>query len=247
MSDDGRRGDGRDHGVRDDRHVTRDERHVVTADADRTADGEQLPPFTEQLAEQIGGWRGVTESAVPVVAFVIANVVTDLRPAILIALGVALAIAAVRLRQGRPVRYAVNGLVGVAIGAVIAWNTGEEKDFHLPAILYSLGYAAALLGSVAVRQPLVGWIWSVVAAGGRSDWRGDRRMLRAFGWLTAAWAAVYLIKAGVLGGLHLADQATALGVARIALGYPPYALLLAGTIWVAKRLTRDGPAAAPGS
>jgi hypothetical protein len=221
----------------------RDERHAVTQE------DPQLPPFTEQLAEQIGGWRGITESAVPVVAFVLANVVTDLRPAILVAVGVALAIAVVRLRQRRPVRYAVNGLVGVAVGAVIAWNTGEAKDFHLPAILYSLGYAGALLGSVALRQPLVGWIWSVVAAGGRSDWREDPRLLRAFGWLTVAWAAVYLLKAGVLGGLHLADQATALGIARVALGYPPYALLLAGTIWVARRLTRDErsvPAVEPG-
>lgn len=213
----------------------RDERHAVTQE------DPQLPPFTEQLAEQIGGWRGITESAVPVVAFVLANVVTDLRPAILVAVGVALAIAVVRLRQRRPVRYAVNGLVGVAVGAVIAWNTGEAKDFHLPAILYSLGYAGALLGSVALRQPLVGWIWSVVAAGGSDVWRRDPRLLRVFGWLTVLWGVVWVAKVGVQAGLYLADQATALGVARLLLGYPPYALLLAITVWTVRRVNRDAP------
>lgn len=216
----------------------REERHEPAADET------PLPPFAEQVAEQIGGWRGVVEAGIPVLAFVVANLVADLRPAIVIAVGVALVIAAVRLWQRKPIRYVVNGVVGVAVGAAIAWNTGQERDFYLPGILISVGYAAAMLASVAVRQPLVGWIWSVVAAGGRSDWRANPRLRRAFGWLTLAWAAVYLGKAGVQAALWDAARyddgmATALGVARLALGYPPYALLLAGTIWAAGRIMRE--------
>ena len=37
--------------------------------------------------------------------------------------------------QRKPVRHAVNGLFGIAIGAFIAWRTGEARDFYLPGII----------------------------------------------------------------------------------------------------------------
>ena len=145
----------------------------------------------------------------------------------------------VRLSQSRPVRHAVTGLFGVGLGALLAWRSGDAKDFYLPGILYGIAYGLALLGSAAIRQPLVGWIWSVIAAGGRSDWRQDPRLVRTFGWLTVLWGVVWLAKVGVQAGFYLANMETALGVARLALGYPPYALLLAITIWTVRRVTRE--------
>jgi len=216
-----------------------------TTDARTDLDADGMPSFAEQVADQLGGWRGLIESSIPVIVFVIANIVTDLRLAIVVAVGVALAIAFTRLLQGRPVRHALNGLFGIALGAALAWRTGEARAFYLPGILISLGYALALLGSVAVRQPLVGWIWSVVAAGGRSEWRHNPRMLRAFGWLTVAWAAVYFAKVAVQSALYAAHLETWLGIARIALGFPPYALLLAGTIWAVRRIDRGEPVIEP--
>jgi hypothetical protein len=43
---------------------------------------------------------------------------------------------------------------------------------------------------------------------------------------------------GIQSGLYLANQDELLGVARIALGWPPYALLLAITVWSVRRVTR---------
>ncbi|MEH1128853.1 DUF3159 domain-containing protein [Micromonospora sp. CPCC 206061] len=203
---------------------------------------EQLPSFAEQMADQLGGWRGLVESSVPIVVFVLVNVVADLNPALIASVGLAVAIAVMRLAQRRPIRHAVNGLVGVGIGAAIAWRTGDEKDFYLPGILYGIAYGLALLGSVAVRQPLVGWIWSVIVAGGKSEWRGDQRLIRMFNWLTILWGVVWLAKVGVQAGLYLADMDTALGVARLALGYPPYLLLLAITVWTVRRTMRTADA-----
>jgi Protein of unknown function (DUF3159) len=202
-------------------------------------DPERLPTFAEQMSEQLGGWRGLVESSIPVAVFVVVNLAWQLRPAIFAACAVALVIAAVRLVQRRPIRHAVNGLVGVGIGAVIALRSGEARDFYLPGILYGYGYAAALLLSAAVRQPLVGWLWSVIVAGGRSDWRGDARLVRTFTWLTLLWGAVWLAKVGVQHLLYQANAEDALGVARLLLGYPPYALLLAVTIWTVRRVTRE--------
>ncbi|MBM7081752.1 MULTISPECIES: DUF3159 domain-containing protein [Micromonospora] len=210
-------------------------------------DDERLPSLAEQMADQLGGWRGLVESSIPVVVFVLANVVGELRPAVIASVGVAVLIAIVRLVQRRPVRHAVNGLFGIAIGAAIAWRTGDERDFYLPGILYGIGYGIALLLSAVIRQPLVGWIWSVLVAKGRSEWRDDPRLVRTFTQLTVLWGVVWLAKVGVQAGLYLAHQDTALGVARLALGYPPYALLLLITVWVVRRVTRESaPQPLPG-
>jgi hypothetical protein len=221
----------------------------VTADQRQDASTEQLPSFPEQVSSQLGGWRGSVEAAIPVGVFIVANMVWSLRPALAASVGLALLIAAIRLAQRRPIRYALNGLFGIALGAFIAWRTGEARDFYLPGIFISYAYAAAMIVSVAVRHPLVGWLYSVLFTGGRSQWRGDARLMRTFTWLTLLWAAVWILKVSAQAGLYLADQEHLLGVARLVLGTPPYVLLLAITLWVVRRVQRSpapGSAAAPG-
>ncbi|MGI5522672.1 DUF3159 domain-containing protein [Micromonospora sp. CA-259024] len=211
-------------------------------------DEERLPTIAEQMADQLGGWRGLVESSIPVVVFVIANIIGELRPAVIASVAVALLIAGLRLAQRRPIRHAVNGLFGVGVGAAIAWRTGDERDFYLPGILYGIGYGIALLVSAAIRQPLVGWIWSVLVAKGRSEWRHDPKLVRTFTQLTVLWGVVWLAKVGVQAGLYLAHQDTALGLARLVLGYPPYALLLLITVWTVRRVTREPqPTPLPGA
>lgn len=195
-----------------------------------------VPSFPEQLADRLGGWRGMVEAAIPVTVFIVVNLVWSLQPALAGSVAVAVLIAAGRLVQRRPIRYAMNGLFGIGLGAVIAWRTGEARDFYLPGIFISYGYAAAMIVSVAVRHPLVGWLWSVLFAGGRSDWRQDRKLMRTFSWLTLLWAAVWIVKVSAQAGLYLADQEHLLGVARLVLGAPPYALLLLVTVWVVRRV-----------
>ncbi|WP_433532108.1 DUF3159 domain-containing protein [Micromonospora sp. CA-263727] len=221
---------------------------------------EPLPSLAEQMADQLGGWRGLVESSIPVVVFVVANILGELRPAVIASVAVALLIGGLRLAQRRPVRHAVNGLFGIAIGAAIAWRTGAARDFYLPGILYGIGYGLALLVSAMIRQPLVGWIWSVLAAKGSSEWRDDPKLVRTFTRLTVLWGVVWLAKVGAQGAIYLAarrfdqlgnaaaaaDMETALGVARLALGYPPYVVLLLITVWTVRRVTRQ-PEPLPGS
>jgi hypothetical protein len=214
-----------------------------------TGDDEEevaLPSFSEQIAEQVGGVRGLIESSIPVAVFVVTNMVGSLRLAVILSVVVALLTAAWRLRRREPIRHAMNGLFGVGLGAFMAARSGEAKDFHLPTILYTLGYAAALLGSVVVRRPLVGWLWSITFAGGTGRWRTEPRLLGLFGRLTILWAAVYVVKVAVLSGLYLTNQDTALGIARLALGFPPYALLLVLTVYAVRRVMRTPPEPAGG-
>jgi hypothetical protein len=213
-----------------------------------------LPTFSEQLAEQLGGVRGVVESSIPVIIFVIANIVGPLNVALIISVASGVALAIYRLARRETVRNAVNGLFGIGIGAFIAWKTGSTKDFYLPGIIISGVYGLAMLASVPIRRPLVGWVWSLLVAGGSMHWREQPAMVRLFSRLTVLWALTYLVKVGIQAALFQAtgahDSGTALGVARLVLGYPPYALLLAFTAWSVRRLTSANPAlayAVPGS
>jgi hypothetical protein len=214
-------------------------------DTPRTSSpGDAVPTFSEQVADQLGGVRGMVESSVPIAAFVLVNIVWSLNPAIIVAVGMALAIGGFRLAKRQSVRHAMNGLFGIGIGAALAWKTGSPKDFYLPGILVSLGYTVAMVVSVAARRPLVGWIWSVVADRGATRWRDDGGLRRTFAWLTLLWAATYLAK--VVGNfwVYFADaltedeKASILGIMRIALGFPPYLLLVALTIWAVRRYLR---------
>lgn len=194
--------------------------------------------FSEQLADQLGGARGLVESSIPVAVFVIVNILTSLNPALIASVGAAVAIAVFRLTRKQTVRHAVNGLFGIAIGAFLAYRTGQARDFYLPGILITFGQVALMLGSVAVRRPVVGWMWSLVADRGQLRWREDVRLLRTFSWLTLLWAAVFGTKATMQWFLYRDNQDDLLGVARLAMGYPPYLLLLAITLWSVRRITR---------
>jgi hypothetical protein len=217
---------------------------MTTQDGTAEEAEEPLPTFSEQLAAQLGGVRGVVESGVPVLIFIIAKLILPLTPALIVAVGSAVAIAVWRLARRQSVRHAVNGLIGILFGAILAWKTGSAKAFYLPGILISLGYGVALLVSVVVRRPLVGWAWSVLVAKGRTDWRDDPRLVRVFSRLTVLWAVIYLIKVGIqaIAFQHTSatDPGTVLGVLRLALGYPPYLLLIAVTVWAVRRSVRDG-------
>jgi Protein of unknown function (DUF3159) len=223
--------------------MTRDD-GTTHAPAD-ASDTEIVPTFSEQLAEQLGGVRGVFESGVPVAIFVIANIIGSLDWAIIVSAASAVAIAIYRLARKETIRNAVNGLFGVGIGAFIAWKTGSSKDFYLPGIIMSGAYGVAMLLSVPFRRPLVGWVWSLLAAGGSMEWRNHPPMVRLFNRLTILWSVTYLVKVGIQAvlfqhtGAH--DSSTSLGVARLVLGYPPYALLLAFTAWSVRRLRASDP------
>jgi hypothetical protein len=223
---------------------------------------EELPSMSEQIAEQLGGVRGLIESSLSVLVFVVLNVVlgsavlglekrTALYWAIAGSVISALAIGAYRMARREPVRHAVNGLVGVAFGAFLAWRTGDAKNFYLPGILLTFGQAAVLLLSVVVRKPLIGYAWGIMANKGHQDWFGNARLLRTFQWLTLVWVASLSLRAGIQYYLWALGEANALGVVRILISWPIYAATFAYTAWAIHRVTsgqKDGgptDAAAP--
>jgi hypothetical protein len=189
------------------------------------------------LLEQMGGVQGIVASSIPVAVFVVVNIVSSLQPALIAALAAGVAIAVWRIVRKQPLQPAVSGLFGVGVAAFIAYRTGEARGFYLPGLIYSAVFALAFLVSVVVRRPLAGVVWHGINGDGQG-WRKDPRLLRAYTYASLLWTLVFVARLVVQGLLYQADEATWLGVARIAMGYPLIGVALLGTIWAVSRARR---------
>ncbi|HEY1971767.1 MAG TPA: DUF3159 domain-containing protein [Pseudonocardia sp.] len=196
------------------------------------------------ILEQMGGIPGMIYSTVPVVVFVVVNSFFALGPALFASVGVALAIAVVRLVRKEPLQPAISGLFGVGIGALIAHHTGQARDFFLLGIWYSAFLAVAFTISMLVRWPLAGVIWHGINGDGQS-WRADRELRRAYTLATLLWAVMFAVKFVAQQWLYAANEPGWLAVARIA-GYALTGLALLGTFWAVRRArSRNAEAAQP--
>lgn len=174
----------------------------------------------------IGGWRGLVESVAPGLVFVVLYVATrDLTVTLIAAIAVALVATLTRLVQRTPVTQAVGGLLGIAIGAIWAWRSGEASDFFVWGLFVNAGFAVGTTISILVGWPIVGIV--VAALMGRShEWRSDpvaRRRYTVASWL---WVGAFLARLAVQVPLYLSAEVGWLGTARLIMGVPLWALVL---------------------
>ena len=181
------------------------------------------------FADAIGGVRGLVESTVPGLVFVVVFVVTrELTPALVASFAVALAAVIVRLVQRTPVTQAFSGMLGIAVGVAWAWWSGRAQDFFAGGLLANVGYLVAMVVSIAVRWPAVGVVVGLLR-GEDTSWRTDPARAherRRFVWATWVIAAVFALRLAVQVPLYLAgeDAVAALGTAKLAMGVPLFAL-----------------------
>lgn len=179
--------------------------------------------YRQQMIDSIGGWQGALITAIPTTVFVIVNVTSSLRAAIIAAVGSAVVLTGYRLVRKQSIQQALSGLFGVVIAAVIASRTGEARGYFLLGIWTSFLYAVPFAVSVVVRRPLVGLIWEFLdPTPGRDEtpWHRRRPLLVAYTWSTLVATAVFLVR-GIVQLTLYRDKATGwLAFARIALGYP---------------------------
>jgi Protein of unknown function (DUF3159) len=140
---------------------------VSTTDDGRAAPDEPAPSaftFDRHLVlEQLGGWRGMVDSTLPTVAFIVANAVDGLRTGIWSAVVAALLIFVLRLVRRESVQQAMSGLFAVGIAVAIAAFSGQARNFFAFGIVRNAAIALVLLGSVPLRRPLVGVIAEFLA------------------------------------------------------------------------------------
>lgn len=189
------------------------------------------------VLQQAGGVPGLIYASVPSVVFVVAEAVAGLHAATALAVGAGAGIALLRLLRKEPLQPAVSGLVGVAISAFIAYQSGDAKDYFLVGIWGSLVFAVVFFASVLVRWPLVGVIWGAMSGGGQA-WRADRSARTGYDVATLALVATFAARFVVQNWLYDLDATGWLAFARIAMGYPLSALALVVVVWAVRRADR---------
>lgn len=187
--------------------------------------------------QAIGGWRGLVDSGLPVVVFVVANAIGGLRLAIWSAVGAGVLLFVVRLARREPVQQAIGGFVAVAIAAFIAARTGQARGYFLFGIWRNLVYGAVFLGSVLVRWPLLGLAWEYLEGRGRS-WRHNRTMMRTYGATTLLWAAVFFSRTLVQHFFYQRNATGWLAATSLAMGYPLFAVVGVISVWAIRRARR---------
>lgn len=208
----------------------RHEKHVPES-GDGRNDGDKPEPT---LLEQMGGLSGLVYSALPVVVFVLVNAFFGLTAAIWASVGSAVVITIVRLVRKEPLQPAISGFFGVAIAAFIAFRTGSAKGFFLFGIWASLVYCAVFVLSIVVRWPIAGVVWSALNGTGQA-WRKDKPSRYGYDIATLALAVVFAARFVVQRWLYESDYTGWLAFAKIAMGYPLYALGLLVVVWAVRR------------
>ncbi|MFT3799092.1 DUF3159 domain-containing protein [Microbacterium sp.] len=182
----------------------------------------------------MGGWRGVLESVLPGLAFVVLFTVTrELVLSLVISVGLAAVFTVIRLVQRSPATAALGGLIATAAAAALALWTGRGQDNFVPGLITNAAYGTAFLVSA-----LVGWSLIGLAAGFLMNegvaWRGDPRKRRVFFWLAIAWALLFFARLAVQLPFYLSGDVTTLGTLKLVMGLPLFAPLVAVT-WLAVR------------
>jgi hypothetical protein len=205
---------------------------------DDTSDGaaEDRPKTTDKdFFQALGGWGALLDIGLPWIAFLIVYGVTDhdLKLALIVAIACGAAVAVLRLVRKQPLRNVLGGFVGVLISAWVANRSGNAEDVYLPGLLTNVGYGLLYLITVLIRWPLFGLLYGLITQTGTA-WRRDPAMLRGFSRATWVFVALFAIRLIVQVPLYLAGSLNALGIAKVGLGLPFYALAL----WLAYAVLR---------
>lgn len=177
--------------------------------------------------QAMGGWRGVAESLLPGLVFVIVFVLSgNLWWTLGLSAGLAILFAGIRLAQRQPLTQAAAGLLGVLIGVVWAAASGRAENYFAWGLLTNAFYAAALLISVLIRQPAGAWaltfLWGLPKGWMREA--ASRGLYRRSVAVTWVWFAVFAARLAVQLPLYYAGAVASLGTLKLLMGLPLFGL-----------------------
>jgi hypothetical protein len=205
----------------------------------------------KQMATALGGKRGMLETAIPTLLFTIFFLTThELKLAVIVSVAAAAALLVLRLIQRSTPQFVLNALFGIALGWFFVHlsqrSGGDANDqalaYFLPGLLYNTGWTTLLAISCLVRWPVVGFMVGSVA-GDPTEWHRDPQVVRLCRNLTWMLAAPCAVRVAVQLPIYLAGTSAsdagpmvaALGISKIAMGWPLQIAGLAGMAWLLGR------------
>lgn len=191
-------------------------------------------PTVGSLLKAMGGVRGLAESILPALGFLVIYTLTrSLAWSVLAPVALAVLFVVVRLATRTPLTQAFAGIVGIAISAVLALVTGRPENNFVPGILINVASLSVLLISILVRWPLIGIVVGFLTNEG-IEWKKSRAKRRVLTLATGLWAGLFALRLVVEVPLYFARETELLAGAKLLLGVPFYA----GMLWVTWLLVR---------
>jgi len=191
----------------------------------------------ETILAAMGGRRGLLDSGLPPLIFLIAfNVTKDIESSAGLALVLLVGVVIYRLIRRQEIQYAISGIIGVFICAWLANSTGQAQDFYLPGLLTNLVYGTVYLITILIRYPLIGLVVGPLI-GENLRWRKDSARRALYTKATWLWVGLFGLRVLIQYPLYLSGSVNALGTARFVMGYP----LFIFTAWLTWQIIKGGP------
>ena len=179
----------------------------------------------EELRMVLAGRSNLLDTFLPPVLFVLLNALWGLQVAIWASLGLAVAIAILRLVRRQSLLYALGGAGGVALAAGIAYLLGRAEGFFLPTIITGAATVLLCLVSVLARRPIVAYS-SYLVRRWPLDWYSHPKDLPAYSEVTWMWVVFFGLRLLLQFNLFQDAEASLLGIVQILTGWPATILLL---------------------
>lgn len=195
----------------------------------------------KKVINALGGKRGILDSGLPALVFLIAfNVNRELIIALYAAVITSALLALIRLMRRDTLQHVLSGFIGVAFCAFLAWKTGEAADFYLPGLIINVVYGSVYAILNLVGFPLLGLLLGPIL-GENLAWRKVPARKRAYTRASWLWVALFVSRLLVQYPLYKSGNVNALGTARLAMGYPLFLL----TAWGSWLIIRGVPVVKP--
>ena len=176
----------------------------------------------ELLNKAIGGWRGLIDSALPSMLFIVIFVFQkDLNTALVAALILGVFLLVIRALERKSLVQVLSGFVGLSISVFLTWRTKDASSFFLTGIITNAVYGFALLISVLIKKPLIGFLVGSLV-GDTSGWLKYPLLVRAYSIVTWIWVGVFSLRLLVQVPLYLDGNIAVLGSVKIFMGWPLY-------------------------
>jgi hypothetical protein len=191
-------------------------------------------PSARSLLGAVGGIRGIIESVLPGIAFLLLFLTTGNRLlSVLVPVVIAIGFIVARIIGKSPFTSAIAGAVLLAFSAILTLSTNHAVNNFVPGIIINIICLVVLLISLIARWALIG-VFVGVLYGDLTGWRSEpprRRILTIATWL---WVGLFAIRLVLEVPLYFANNVAALGIVRLITSVPLYALVL----WITWILVR---------
>ncbi|MFN2540245.1 MAG: DUF3159 domain-containing protein [Mycobacteriales bacterium] len=188
----------------------------------------------------MGGGKGIFDSSLPAVVFILVRFASDLNTGVLAAVVAGVLVVGYRRARGESLQCCVSGFLGLLVAVAVTKATGTGKGFFLPGIVLTGVSGLAFALSNLVKQPAVALALVAIDAKYES-WKTDPALRRACVQSTWVWSASFLIRASVASvvALTVVDDAKDNAILFAVIQVEKYVLLLGAalfTVWAVRRV-----------